>query len=56
MDLPTVALQYTARDPLVRAVVVGTGRSSQLSENVSRMAAHVPEELWAELTESGFIV
>jgi D-threo-aldose 1-dehydrogenase len=56
VDLPTAALQYTLRDALVRSVVVGTGRSSQLTENVTRLAAPVPEALWSELTASGFIV
>lgn len=56
VDLPTAALQYTLRDPLVRSVVVGTGRCSQLAENVNRMVVPVPEALWAELAASGFIL
>ena len=54
-DLPTVALRYAARQPAVRSVVVGAASASEVSENVERMRAEIPDQLWAVLAERGLI-
>ncbi len=55
VPLPVAALHFAARNDAVRSVVVGSSRPEQLRENASRMAAEVPEELWAELADRGLI-
>lgn len=53
VELPTAALQYPLRDPLVASVVVGTARPSAVHENIARMAAPIPEQLWTDLALAG---
>lgn len=54
-SLPTAALQFALRSPLVRTVVVGSSRPAQIRDNADRMREQVPEELWAELAADGLI-
>jgi len=49
VDLPTAALHFPLRLPQVVSVVVGTARASAVTENLARIAADVPDALWAEL-------
>jgi D-threo-aldose 1-dehydrogenase len=49
VDLPAAALQFPARHPAVATVVVGTSRAEAVRENLIRVAAPIPEELWAAL-------
>jgi D-threo-aldose 1-dehydrogenase len=53
VDLPTAALQYTLREPVVRTVVVGAATPSQVRQNAERMRRPVPEALWQRLAELG---
>ncbi|WGD37484.1 aldo/keto reductase [Lysinibacter sp. HNR] len=53
--LPTAALHYPLRDTSVRSIVVGSSRPEQVSENVTRLRAAVPGELWDELVAEGLI-
>ncbi len=55
VDLPTAALHYPLRNPLVASVVVGGGRPDQVRQNADRMAAHVPDALWADLVGAGLL-
>jgi D-threo-aldose 1-dehydrogenase len=55
VSLPAAALHYPLRDPLVRNVVVGSSRPEQLTQNVERMAAVIPEEFWHRLVAEGLI-
>ena len=55
VSLPTAALQFGLRDPIVRTIVVGASRPGQLEENASRMAQRVPNELWSGLVEAELI-
>lgn len=55
VSLPTAALQFGLRDPIVRTIVVGASRPEQLEENAGRMAQAVPNELWSHLVESELI-
>ena len=53
VSLPAAALRFAARGPQVATVLVGMGSASRVRENVARMAADIPEELWAALAERG---
>ena len=55
VELPAAALQYSLRDPAVRTVVVGSADPGEMRQNAERMAAGIPDELWADLAAQGFI-
>lgn len=55
VDLPTAALQFSARHPAVVSVVVGADTPEQIRENAARMREPVPEELWETLAERGLL-
>jgi D-threo-aldose 1-dehydrogenase len=55
VELPTAALQYTLREPVVRTVVVGGATPEQIRQNADRMSAVVPEELWQRLSAEGLV-
>lgn len=53
--LPTAALQFPLRDPVVRTVVTSATTPEQIRETMARMAEPVAEELWTHLAAEGFI-
>ncbi|WP_024875981.1 aldo/keto reductase [Saccharomonospora piscinae] len=53
VDLPTAALRYSLTDESVRTVVAGSATPGQVRDNTRRMAAPVPDALWAALRERG---
>jgi D-threo-aldose 1-dehydrogenase len=55
VDLPTAAIHFPLRHPAVASVVVGVRTAEQARVNVERLAAPVPDDLWAELESSGLI-
>ncbi|MEO6826539.1 MAG: aldo/keto reductase [Microbacteriaceae bacterium] len=55
IDLPTLALQYTLREPLVRTVVAGGRNPQQVIENAARMRVRIPDELWQRLVTEELI-
>lgn len=55
VELPTAALQFSLRHPAVVNVTVGASSPEQITANANRMAEHVPEELWAALTDRGLL-
>ncbi len=55
VELPTAALQFSLRHPAVVNVTVGASSPGQITANANRMAEHVPEELWAALTDRGLL-
>jgi len=55
VELPTAALHYPLRDRRVVSVVVGADTPEQVLQNLARLDADVPEELWAELEERGLV-
>ena len=56
VHLPTAALQFPLRDPVVRTVVTSAMEPDQIRETIARMAEPVPEELWAHLAAEGLIL
>ena len=55
VDLPTAALQYPLRAAPVRAVVVGAATPEQVRQNVARVRADVPPQLWEHLAAEGLV-
>jgi D-threo-aldose 1-dehydrogenase len=55
VDLPTAALQFSARHPAVVSVVVGADTPEQIQQNVERMRSPVAEELWQVLADRGLL-
>lgn len=55
VELPAAALQFPLRDPIVWSVVVGTANPDAVRQNLQRMAAPIPDDLWAALAVGGFI-
>jgi len=55
VDLPTAALRYPLREPLVRTVVVGAATADEVRQNHHRFTASVPADLWTALHEKGLI-
>lgn len=53
--LPTAALAFSYRNPLVTSVVLGMRTVEQVRDNVDLAAREVPEEFWTEAAELGFI-
>lgn len=53
VDLPTVALQFSLRSPLVHSTVVGVSSRTRIVELERARTAEVAEELWSELDELG---
>jgi len=53
--LPVAALNYPLRHPAVRAIVVGSARAADISENAARLRAPIPEGFWERLREHGLI-
>jgi D-threo-aldose 1-dehydrogenase len=55
VELPTAALHYPLRDPVVTAIVVGTAAPDAVRQNIDRLAADVPAELWTALADRGLV-
>lgn len=49
VPLRAAALQFPARHPAVRSVVVGPGRPASVHDTFAQLSAPVPHELWHEL-------
>jgi D-threo-aldose 1-dehydrogenase len=55
VPLPTAALHFPLREPIVRTVVTAAAHPTQIRETIARMAEPVPDELWAHLAAAGLI-
>jgi D-threo-aldose 1-dehydrogenase len=55
VELPTAAIHFPLRHPLVSTVVMGTANPESIVENLDRAAQSVPDELWKALAERGLI-
>jgi D-threo-aldose 1-dehydrogenase len=53
--LPTAALHFPLREPVVRTVVTSVMDPTQIRETLDRMAEPVPDELWAHLAAERLI-
>ncbi|TQK17731.1 D-threo-aldose 1-dehydrogenase [Microbacterium sp. SLBN-154] len=55
VELPTAALQFPLRHPAVATVVVGTANPRSVTQNATRAAEFIPDELWVTLSARGLI-
>jgi D-threo-aldose 1-dehydrogenase len=55
VELPAAALQFPLREPVVRSVVLGATEPEHVRQNVRRVAEKLPDRLWEELAEEGFL-
>jgi D-threo-aldose 1-dehydrogenase len=55
VELPAAALRYPLRFPAVGTVVIGAAEPTQVEIAVTRMAADIPDELWAALRAAGLL-
>ncbi|MBK1786307.1 aldo/keto reductase [Prauserella cavernicola] len=53
VDLPTAALWFSLREPVVRTVVVGAASAAEVRENHRRLHTPVSDELWNTLRDKG---
>jgi D-threo-aldose 1-dehydrogenase len=53
--LPTAALHFPLREPVVRTVVTSAMEPDQIRGTIARMAEPVPDELWTHLAAEGLI-
>jgi D-threo-aldose 1-dehydrogenase len=52
VELPAAALQFPLRHPTVRAVVVGSARAGDITQNIARVHAVLPPGFWERLRDS----
>jgi D-threo-aldose 1-dehydrogenase len=55
VTLPEAAVQFPLRHPAVVSVVVGARDATQAAGGVARYQAEIPDALWSELEDSGYI-
>jgi D-threo-aldose 1-dehydrogenase len=55
ITVPEAALAFPFRHPAVVSVVVGAENPYQVAEAVGRLARHVPDAAWSDLTSAGLI-
>lgn len=55
VELPAAALQYPLLDARVVAVVVGAGSPDQVRQNVARLHAPIPTDLWQTLATQNLV-
>lgn len=55
VPLPVAALQFPLQEEAVRCVVVGGAEPAHVRENVERVRAQVPAELWDRLAADGLV-
>ena len=53
VDLPSAAVQYPLRHPAVVSAVIGMRTVAHVDSSIERRTTPIPDELWAELDESG---
>lgn len=53
--LPTAALRFPARNPLVASTVIAADTPGQLAETFRRLHEDVPDGLWAALRAEGLL-
>ncbi|WP_345800878.1 aldo/keto reductase [Microbacterium sp. AZCO] len=55
VTLPEAAIAYPLRHPAVATVVLGARGRAQVTQNVARAAASIPDALWHDLAAAGLI-
>lgn len=55
VPLKAAAVQFPLRQPVVASVLVGCRSAAEVRDNAAAFEHPIPEQLWAELTESGLV-
>jgi D-threo-aldose 1-dehydrogenase len=55
VTLPEAAVQFPLRHPAVVSVVVGARDATQVTGSLERYDAEIPDELWVELEQAGYL-
>lgn len=55
VTLPDVAVQFALRHPAVVSAVLGARDAAQAEGGLERYAVQIPEDLWVELEDAGYI-
>lgn len=55
VTVPQAAIAYVSRHPAVVSVVLGARGSRQVTENIARAEAEIPDAAWADLEAAGLI-
>ncbi len=55
IDVPTAALHFPLRSEMVAGVILGAANGDQVRQNVERLAATVPDELFTTLEAEGLV-
>lgn len=55
VELQAAALQFPLGHPRIASVVAGATKPSEVRENIGRMAAPIPADLWRELKHEGLL-
>jgi D-threo-aldose 1-dehydrogenase len=55
VELQAAALQFPLAHPRIASVVAGATKPSEVRENIARMKAPIPADLWRELKHEGLL-
>ncbi|MEF3405557.1 aldo/keto reductase [Agromyces sp. CCNWLW203] len=55
VSLPEAALAFPLRHPAVAGVALGMRTAAQVDDNVARLAAVIPDEVWGALADAGLV-
>ena len=55
VELAAAALQFPLAHPRLASIVAGATKASEVRENVTRMSAPIPRDLWQELKHEGLL-
>jgi D-threo-aldose 1-dehydrogenase len=55
VELAAAALQFPLAHPRLASIVAGATKPSEVRENVARMSAPIPRDLWQELKHEGLL-
>lgn len=55
VELSAAALQFPLAHPRIASVVAGAIKPAEVSQNIARMAAPIPADLWRELKHEGLL-
>ncbi|MFJ1807005.1 MULTISPECIES: aldo/keto reductase [unclassified Streptomyces] len=55
VTLPQVAMAFPLRHPAVAGIVLGMRSPDEVRHNAAAFDTHIPEQLWSDLQEAGFL-
>ena len=55
VELAAAALQFPLHHPAIATVIAGANHPDQITANLAHFTADIPDDLWAELKQQGFL-